>query len=418
MTIRAFQGCAGCGKTYRLMQTLVDGLQQRPLHPGQRILALTYMHGSRRRLDGRLRDLKLAFECSTIDSFAWRVASRWRALAEHLNVPLPAETDYEAVCAVAGTLLEQPVVVDWVGATHPVVVIDEAQDFCAVRLRIVQALAARLTLLAAADEFQCLDEALRPNPYCSWIAETTEVETLEIPHRTNVPALLTAAAALRAGAVPQSAPPFEIRLAPSPALAGASLSNRIGWYRRGGTVAILTPTAGRYAKGAVEWATLHQTGRNQGPHRIRWEQAEKEVVEELLGRLTLTERCSLMEANEEIGKLGVRSIVTAMREWLAIQQRAVGRQEVDPSEIENLLRRVVSHGRRFARGEAGGLLAMTVHGAKNREFDGVVVLWPHEMGGDDEAKRRLLYNAVTRAKRWCLVLVEGERLLRKPPFAD
>lgn len=417
MTIRAFQGGAGCGKTHRLMQTLMDVLEQRPLQPGQRILALTYMHGSRRRLDGRLRDLRLAFECSTVDSFAWRIVTRWRGLAEHLDKALPAETDYEAVCAVAGALLEQPVVVDWVGATHPIVVIDEAQDLCAVRLRIVQALAARLDLLVAADEFQCLDETLRPNPYCSWIMTTAEVETLEIPHRTNVPALLTAAAALRAGAVPQSQRPFEIRLAPSPAFAGASLSNQIGWYRRGGTVAILTPSAGRYAKGAVEWATLNQTSRSQGPHRIRWEQAEREVVAELLGRLTLADRCNLAAADEAIGELGIRSVMAAMREWLAIQQRALGRQEVERSEVEDVLRRVVSHGRRFARGDVGGLLAMTVHGAKNREFDGVVVLWPHDMGGDDEAKRRLLYNAVTRAKRWCLVLVEGERLLNRPPFA-
>jgi DNA helicase IV len=55
--------------------------------------------------------------------------------------------------------------------------------------------------------------------------------------------------------------------------------------------------------------------------------------------------------------------------------------------------------------------------AKNREFDGVVVLWPYAVGGDAEQKRRLLYNAVTRAKRWCLVLLQGAQLRRQPPFA-
>jgi len=34
--------------------------------------------------------------------------------------------------------------------------------------------------------------------------------------------------------------------------------------------------------------------------------------------------------------------------------------------------------------------AMTVQQAKNREFDGVVVLWPFQVGGDAEHKRRLL----------------------------
>lgn len=60
---------------------------------------------------------------------------------------------------------------------------------------------------------------------------------------------------------------------------------------------------------------------------------------------------------------------------------------------------------------------MTVHQAKNREFDGVIVLWPHTVGGDAEAKRRLLYNAVTRAKLWCKVITQGEAALKKAPFA-
>lgn len=59
---------------------------------------------------------------------------------------------------------------------------------------------------------------------------------------------------------------------------------------------------------------------------------------------------------------------------------------------------------------------MTVHQAKNREFDGVIVIWPHTVGGDAQHKRRLLYNAITRAKKWCLVLVQGKKALESPPF--
>lgn len=60
------------------------------------------------------------------------------------------------------------------------------------------------------------------------------------------------------------------------------------------------------------------------------------------------------------------------------------------------------------------LLAMTVHQAKNREFEGVVVFWPYTVGGDVEHKRRLLYNAVTRAQRWCAVVVQNS----KPPLPE
>lgn len=56
-------------------------------------------------------------------------------------------------------------------------------------------------------------------------------------------------------------------------------------------------------------------------------------------------------------------------------------------------------------------LAMTVHGVKNREFDMVVVLWPAAMTGKVDQKRRLLYNAVTRAKSRCLVLVQAQSAL-------
>jgi hypothetical protein len=50
----------------------------------------------------------------------------------------------------------------------------------------------------------------------------------------------------------------------------------------------------------------------------------------------------------------------------------------------------------------------TVHGAKNREFDNVFVFWGYKLPGDPEKERRLLYNAITRAKKHCIVLVIGQ----------
>ena len=59
---------------------------------------------------------------------------------------------------------------------------------------------------------------------------------------------------------------------------------------------------------------------------------------------------------------------------------------------------------------------MTVHQAKNREFDGVVVVWPHTVAGSADQKRRLLYNAVTRARKWCNVVVQSQGIRDAPPF--
>lgn len=50
----AFEGPAGAGKTHRLMDELGTALQARPLAPHERVLALTFMNGSRRRLDAKL----------------------------------------------------------------------------------------------------------------------------------------------------------------------------------------------------------------------------------------------------------------------------------------------------------------------------------------------------------------------------
>ena len=68
MSLIGIEGAAGTGKTYRLMELVADSLGTSPLAEGQRILALTFMHGSRRRLSERLRavaGLNSRFDCLT-----------------------------------------------------------------------------------------------------------------------------------------------------------------------------------------------------------------------------------------------------------------------------------------------------------------------------------------------------------------
>ena len=66
--------------------------------------------------------------------------------------------------------------------------------------------------------------------------------------------------------------------------------------------------------------------------------------------------------------------------------------------------------RRYGGGPTLEFVALTIQQAKNREFDHVVIIWPYTIPNDDEQKRRLLYNAVTRARRSCLVLVQAREL--------
>lgn len=105
-----------------------------------------------------------------------------------------------------------------------------------------------------------------------------------------------------------------------------------------------------------------------------------------------------------------------MRSWLLRQRRLFGRTEFSAAEVRAVVKEVVQQGRLFSKGEERRLVALTVHQAKNREFDRVIVLWPYEVSGNDQRKRRLAYNAITRAKLEAFVVVQGEARTKQSPF--
>jgi superfamily I DNA/RNA helicase len=61
------------------------------------------------------------------------------------------------------------------------------------------------------------------------------------------------------------------------------------------------------------------------------------------------------------------------------------------------------HARRAYGSNSARHVVTTIHGAKNCEFDNVCVIWSYKIPANAELQRRLLYNAVTRAKRNCLL---------------
>lgn len=238
------------------MAALAAATRHVPLTGGQRVLALTFMVGAKHQLSESVRrvpGLVGRIECSTIDSFAWRLVRRWRGLLEALGVNPIAEEDYDGQCAAAATLLERPEVGSWVAASFPIVLVDEAQDLKPERLSMVAALSAVTELLIAADEFQCLDPALRPNPMVTWLHGICRPRVLDVVHRTRVQGLLDAATAIRAGNPPSSQGGFRIIASRGPNMAPSLVSNAIGWGRPvGGTLAIITPSrAGNFASTVV-----------------------------------------------------------------------------------------------------------------------------------------------------------------------
>ncbi|WP_116886960.1 ATP-binding domain-containing protein [Pseudomonas syringae] len=418
MTIRSFSGAAGCGKTYQLMATLSAILEMQPLHEGQKVLALTFMHGSRRRLDDRLAGinrLNRRYDCTTLDSFAWRIVCRWRALLTCLGEALPPVGAYERVCELASALTAREEVVRWVAATFPVVVVDEAQDLTPSRLAIIQSLAPHVELLVASDEFQCLVEELRPNPACEWLAASGNEMVLSQPHRTNDQHLLAAARAVRSGHAPVSGGNFKVVATPNAGMAGTWISNAIGWNRSGNRVAIITPTMGTFANQVRQWVESRTTNRQNGPHLVKLEQPEAVRSAALINALSLPDHADLLEAQALIAEQP-RSIRLDFIRMLDKKRRTKGQIVFSREEMESVILKIFASHRRFAGNDGPGVRFLTVHGAKNREFDLVLVLWPAAISGNEIQKRRLLYNAITRAKSQCLVCVQSAQAMVLPPF--
>lgn len=419
MTVHAFTGGAGCGKTHMLMASLSAYLDTTPLHAGQKILALTFMHGSRRRLEdrlGMLQNLRGRAECTTIDSFAWRLVRRWRSLAAALGFVNIEPGEYECVCEAASALVQIKVVQSWVAATFPVLVVDEAQDMTVDRLGMVAGLAKRLEVFVAADEFQCLSEELRPNPACVWLSQVCAPEELTQPRRTNVDELLNAARAIRAGEAPKSGKYFVVARTQTPPLAGSWINSNLLWYGGGKSVAIITPTFGTFARAALTWAATNKTKKGAGPYSIPWEQSEAKAATEYLATIQLANQSDASSIAAVLVAAGDARVARDVTEWLEIQHRTKAKVQFSRNEVVKLVEQSFAQRRQSRRSEERGWKGMTVHGAKNREFDNVIVLWPAAVGGSDEQKRRLLYNAVTRAKERCIVLVQATAHMDLPPF--
>lgn len=423
MTVQAVDGAAGCGKTTRLMEMLEETLAVHPLQEGQRVLALTYYHGGRRRLLERVRHapaLAGHVECRTVDGFALRLVRRWRGLATALGIPVIGDDEYLAICSAAGTLLEHPQVQAWATLSFPIVILDEGQDLDPERLRIFSAMANSATILIAADEFQCLDTDLRPNPLVGWLADAAQTETLIHVHRTDVAGLLNAATAIRNGQAPiNSGQQFTVAVTPSVPFAATFLSNAIGWHPGTTDVALISPSpSAPWVRDLVERSRTQASNQGNGPYDIRWEANDADETSKIVEALQMglvESAATTIAALRQLPESGpARQSVT----WVRKQVDVTGREEFRRNEVEAAISRFVTLRRQHGGNSTHRYTAMTVHQAKNREFDGVIVLWPYQVVGDAEQKRRLLYNAVTRAKHWCTVLVQSEEIQSAAPFSN
>jgi hypothetical protein len=420
MPFQGFEGPAGTGKTRHLTDAVLDRVSVEPLATYHRVLALTFMHGSRRRLEERfsaIAELRGRHTCMTIDSLAGHVVERWRSLAGLHNAQ---PGDFNQTCDACGRLLEEPQIAKWVAATFPVLAVDEAQELSPPRLRIIRALAPHLKLYVAADEFQCLDEDIDTAPFMTWF-RTGRITSLNRVWRTSQQGLLGAAGALRAcSPPPQTGPGFEIRYEfpnQMPFAIGHALHRG---RTAGGTTALLV------APGSRSWADIVLTRLTQGmqtanqtvlPLRIAWETRPDTEIDLAMNAFDDLHDIPVPEIKARLSRMNDQPF------WIPLVTKAITHQLRVKAQLtwrapalRQLMERKAALHRAYGCHRPAGIPVITIKSAKNRQFGHVVVLWGPGVQGDHEQQARLLYNAITRAETRCTVFVRTNRLLQSPPF--
>lgn len=400
--------------------------------PHQRALAITFMHGARQRLQFTLDKFcpDLPATVSTIHSFALEVINRWR---RSLDIELPV-TVCETTCGLAeGSFrtratfdeamqmacraLQSETVQRTLGETYPMIIVDEFQDCAEDTLRFVLSLGNRSTLLLAADHFQRLAEEEEGCPAVDWaeaqkVVKEIDFEDLTGCQRTGSDLILRAAQAVR-GNVKATLPTVPVYLAPNVGPAAFRMVQRF-----------LSSTSSKEA--AESWAVIVLSLEDPLLEKLirsfQTQLAKRNPRLKLQWKLPLNER---KQVQQLLTELGIDSAAMPESPWAP--DRAIGTGQAVrvarrvaefaklrgiapiPQELAiDFATLTVHNSRAFSRSRPR-FQVLTAHGAKNREFHHVFVFWGFKEGKWSPAlRRRLLYNAITRAKLDCTVLVVGD----------
>ncbi|SDQ73323.1 ATP-dependent helicase [Pseudovibrio sp. Tun.PSC04-5.I4] len=440
MTFDFFEGPAGSGKTFSMVAHARQLIENDALGEGQRMLALTFMNGARRRLTESLNDeasFRRKFDCLTFDSFAQTLATRRSAkVTDEMRQHAEKLGQFHGPCFLAGELLKDAEVRRWVARTYPLVLVDEAQDLDVHRQGIILGLKECCATVVAADSFQCLRDGQEIANFIDQLLNAGTSHSLTQSHRTDKSGLLASALAVRRSEgirdvlkeetigktdrVHWVGEGIELLEVPAKAKNSGLLAWNLAFQLRRGSddVAILTPDSkNTIIRRAISTVTEKQ---GQWPHNafpVSWEGGDNSIADKLMEAIgfpasaSYDEVCALLKIH--LAQPMIKSVDRRIRRL----HRVTGQSEFEKPQLESFISGAVRTNTRLGFKKNAKIKAMSIHGAKNREFDRVIVLWPHSVTGSDEHKRRLLYNAMTRAKSHCTIIVLGQERLDSAPFA-
>ncbi|MDG7001234.1 MAG: ATP-dependent helicase [Nitrososphaerota archaeon] len=422
-------GKAGTGKTTWLISKVGELAPFEIKNEHQSLLAITRMHGSRRRVEDRLRQsvAELKYQVTTIDAFALSIVNKWR-MALGFSMPVVpvygdsdfepslfgVEADFERILKMAAKLLPKTTVKNLIGKSFPIIVIDEFQDCSGAMLDFVKELSECSLLLLAADAFQQLEEGLVGCPAIEWVRDLeahglAEITDLSECHRTSNPGILGAARYIRDN-IRSTSPTVPVICCPKTELLGWEIIDAVAlhWYIKGwtGQIAVICPSNDPVVDDALDWGNNWRIKKGRQPigwHKQQSQDAEKQRIVTILNSFESTSPGG-QAINAMNGSLDPLAEAVASR--ASRVARLKGIDSISKPMIDRLAERTIHEKRAYGQYDAKRAV-MTVHGAKNREFDNVIVLWTFKLPEDVDYQRRLMYNAVTRAKNNCMVLVLG-----------
>lgn len=430
----AVVGQAGTGKTTWLMERVNEWWPKEDHQPSQQILGLTFMHGARRRLDAKLSECCPALPKSvrTVDSFSLRILNRWRSAlglkhrvvggredCDFVEELFGVRASFERIARRATELLASPTVARVVSASYPVVVIDEFQDFHGTHLNLVRALGGHCLLLLAADDFQLLDSEVVGCPAVEWmLAQNPDsgvtVELLTHCHRTDDSGLLHAAACIR-GNVKATESTIPMLYCQGHGQAAFKIIEAMVYRRPPGigskSWAIVSPSRTPWIDDVLASSAKQLTAKGLKP--IRWQRETSQLVEtaQLVDSWDWNDGVVRNDQSASDHSSLRRQVAQRVRRFARLK----GLSQIHPTLAVHFIEKAIHDSRAFGPRFATRVVT-TVHGAKNQEFDHVFILWPHQVPGSQEQQRRLLYNAITRARKSCILLVQGgEDRVRSSP---
>jgi hypothetical protein len=425
-------GEAGAGKTRKLMKEAAELGGQLLTEPYQRALAVAVMHGARRRLQSTIRLFcpKLPATVSTIHSFALSVVNRWRR-SLGLSSPVAAcevscgltekhfrtLATFDEIMALSCRLLESELVTRVLAKTYPLIIVDEFQDCTGNTLRFVQALGKCSQLLLAADHFQTLQEDIPGCPAVEWAEQLRNDDNIDYQdlvgcRRTENQGILDAARALRSN-MKFDGSTVPVYHAPMPGPAAFRIVERFATWDaskriRGGTCALIVLSADDPLLDKLLESFEKQMERKRSDWKIHWsrplpEQRYRDLVFAELGIHAPAEQGMAWNPASTPKNTPASTIARELVRFSKLR----GIHPI-PQELAAEFAKVEIHNLRSFGWGSPRFQVLTVHGAKNQEFDHVFILWAYKNAAwSVEQQRRLLYNAVTRAKRDCTVLVLG-----------